>query len=163
MKKRRIKYKSKDPAKVLYHKYQIRYNRAQKKLAEQGYVMADPKYTKEEFMAMYEATKNDLEDEAKKTGKQPRKDIIGAMIDKQKFEISSKQAAAIRKNYRTLRELAEEYGYDVPTGYIPSQYEIRSGVAIDPEILRIRYHELRDDGFSASDAKKSISEEFFGS
>lgn len=141
-----------------YHAYLIRYNRAAKRLRKKGLEMYDIKYSFEEFIVTYEATLNDM-NAIMRVSKRPNwaGDVVGRMIDRQKYAISRRQAENIYFNYSKIKNIDERL-----EGPKPTITEIREG-QFDFDVIGDYYHDLKDSGLSGSDAKAFIASEIFGS
>lgn len=145
-----------------FHAYVIRYNRLEKRLKSKNpdFIMYDTKLTKQQFKAQYALEiKEQRAKVVSEIGpmKMP-KDITKIILDKQAFSISAKQAAAFLENWEKLSELDDRLTNEKPT-----RFEIRSGLAFDFDLLGEEYHTLVENGNTGKEAKRIISQTYFGS
>lgn len=132
-----------------YDSYKAAYRKQQNKLTSKGLAMYDRMYTKSEFEAVYEATRNDLKELVRKGKRKVIGNVTQTIVTEQAYEYSQKQGKA-------LAQYAKE------TGQKLTQQQIRAG-QIDWSMLEDRQYELKEAGLKSGDISLIIGQEFFGS
>lgn len=136
-----------------YETYIREYDKAYQKAQRNGVNIA-PRMSKNEFAAFYEATKNEyisqVERGERKTVGAVTRDVAQAQIE---WKFSPKQASSLSQ-YAKENELDISYK-DIRAGNV-------QGEAMQ-ELIKKAYRDLKDNGYSSKDAKKQISQSFFGS
>ena len=136
-------------SKANYESYKAAYRKKQVMLTKKGLSMYDQMLTKSEFEAVYEATRNDLKAMVKKGERKVIGNVTQTIVTEQTYEYTQKQGKA----------LAE---YAKATGQNLTQQQIRAG-ELDWSMLEDRQIELREQGLSPRDIRKTIGQEYFGS
>ena len=144
-------------SKANYESYKAAYRKKQNMLTAKGLQMYDSMKTKEEFEAIYEATRNDLKQLVKEVKRKVIGNVTQTIVTEQTYEYTQKQGKA----------LAE---YAKATGQNLTQQQIRAG-QLDFSFMEDRYaelkNELRELGLSraeiATEAGIIIGQEYFGS
>lgn len=132
----------------MYKKYLSSYgNKAHELRKEYGIGMWDPKYTKAEFQAMYEAQARTMMIE-KGWDRINEKVVIRGLIERQATEMTEAQAKAFQKGMR------EQYG---------KFYSMKDIYTTAPEVIKEKYAELAAEGVPTGERKAIISSAFFGS
>lgn len=132
--------------KLNYESYSKQYDDMQKKLAAKGISMFQRKYTKQEFAAQFMRLKNTRQEQISMGKRKTLGNITRDLIDKQAFELTMKQAKAVKKRQgMTLQEL-------------------RSGIWLAKEqyLKQREFEEMEVDDIEVA-IRKYISTEFFGS
>lgn len=132
-----------------YKSYVKAYKAKESVLNKKGLSMYDTMYTKAEFKAVYKATRNDLKEEVSKGKRKVVGNITQTMISEQSYKYSQRQGKAFAI-------------YSEKTGQKLTQQQIRSG-QIDFSIIDNVYKEYRKSGYTATESKKLISQNYFGS
>lgn len=158
---------------TLYETYSKKYNNAKKYNKEKRLPeLITPKYDKKEFKIFYEATKAALEEEGKiaSVGQ-----IIKEMIDRQQFSASKKEgtilikAMAERGYFVTLDEARAYKGFfataDLSDYYTLPKYQQEKAAQIKNffDEIAMEYAKYRASGIGAGEAKRMISNIYFGS
>ena len=159
---------------TLYEEYVKKYNNAvkynkSKKLPN----MITAKYDKEDFKAIYEQTKITLKEEGKPSSVHS---VMKEMIDRQQFTATKREAEVLVKAMQkrgysiTLDEARAFKGYVAGEGaeeafaQLPKYLQEKASAIIDfYNEIDMKYHELKQKGYSGAQAKKLISSIFFGS
>ena len=136
-------------SKANYESYKAAYRKKQNMLTRKGLQMYDQMLTKSEFEAVYEATRNDLKEMVKKGDRKVIGNVTQTIVTEQTYEYTQRQGKA----------LAE---YAKATGQNLTQQQIRAG-QLDWTMLEDRQIELRAQGLSPRDVRKTIGQEYFGS
>ena len=136
-------------SKANYESYKEAYRKKQNMLLKKGLSMYDKMYSKSEFEAVYEATRNDLKDMVKKGERKVIGNVTQTMVTEQTYEYTQRQGKA----------LAE---YAKATGQKLTQQEIRAG-KLDWSMLEDKQQELKQLGLSKSEIRQIIGQEYFGS
>lgn len=136
-------------SKANYESYKVAYRKKQNMLTRKGLQMYDQMLTKSEFEAVYEATRNDLKEMVKKGDRKVIGNVTQTIVTEQTYEYTQRQGKA----------LAE---YAKATGQNLTQQQIRAG-QLDWTMLEDRQIELRQQGLSPRDVRKTIGQEYFGS
>ena len=136
-------------SKANYESYLKAYFKKEKSLAKKGLQMYDAVLSKNEFEAVYTATRNDLKRMVEKGERKVIGNVTQTIVTEQTYEYSQKQGKALAK-------------YAEATGQQLTQQQIRAG-QIDWNALTDYQLELKNKGFSSSEISKIVGQEYFGS
>lgn len=136
-------------SKANYESYLKAYFKKEKSLAKKGLQMYDAVLSKNEFEAVYTATRNDLKRMVEKGERKVIGNVTQTIVTEQTYEYSQKQGKALAK-------------YAEATGQQLTQQQIRAG-QIDWNALTDYQLELKNQGFSSSEISKIVGQEYFGS
>ena len=136
-------------SKANYESYLKAYFKKEKSLAKKGLQMYDAVLSKNEFEAVYTATRNDLKRLVEKGERRVIGNVTQTIVTEQTYEYSQKQGKALAK-------------YAEATGQQLTQQQIRAG-QIDWSALTDYQLELKNQGFSSSEISKIVGQEYFGS
>lgn len=136
-------------SKANYESYLKAYFKKEKSLAKKGLQMYDAVLSRNEFEAVYTATRNDLKRMVEKGERKVIGNVTQTIVTEQTYEYSQKQGKALAK-------------YAEATGQQLTQQQIRAG-QIDWNALTDYQLELKNKGFSSSEISKIVGQEYFGS
>ena len=136
-------------SKANYESYLKAYFKKEKSLAKKGLQMYDAVLSKNEFEAVYTATRNDLKRMVEKGERRVIGNVTQTIVTEQTYEYSQKQGKALAK-------------YAEATGQQLTQQQIRAG-QIDWSALTDYQLELKNQGLSSSEISKIVGQEYFGS
>lgn len=135
----------------MYKRYKLLYEKAASDQQDLGLPMARPQYPSiKEFKHYYDVTQRDVQ-LRKLEGKLSRNtvvDVTAKLVKRQRYEVSYKQAQAF--------QVAELQAGKRPT----KLRDIMQGRA-NWDFVKDRYHELRNQGYSAKAASATIGEMFY--
>ena len=136
-----------------YNIYRQRYMEKQDELDRRyGLEMYDNMLSKAEYNTLYNSIKNEKIAEGRNLG-----NINRDIIDRQAYEYSFKQARAYAK------ALGEELGIDSLSPYEVRRGKYESGLEGLYENIKEAYHDAKRRGMSMQEAKRYISQTYFGS
>lgn len=158
---------------TLYETYSKKYNNAKKYNKEKKLPgLITPKYDKTEFKIFYEATKAALIEEGRAASVGQ---IIKEMVDRQQFSASKKEGTVLikamaEKGYTITLDEARAYkGFfataELSDYYALPKYQQEKAIQIKHffEEIEAEYSRYRINGMGASEAKRLISNIYFGS
>lgn len=132
-----------------YESYKKAYMKQQAKLTAKGLTMYDSMYTKSQFEAVYDATRNDLKHLVKSGKRRVVGNVTQTLVSEQTYEYSKKQGKALQ-------------AYAKATGQDLTQQQIRAG-QLDWSMLEDKQLELKRLGLSKSEIRDTIGNLYFGS
>ena len=161
------KFTSRETLNEAYKRYKTKHDEAEARMEERGREMYSPRLNRRDFEDRYVATANDeraLYKTAEEYKKHRTRDIIGKIVEEQRFRLSYKEG---RDVLRTINKLdLQGFGTQDINKARALDFWNNLDKAQEEKVFKhlgAEYHRYKSSGASSAEAAWLISREYFGS